>query len=494
MPDRPNVVVIMVDELQARALPMYGNPIVRTPHLARFAQDGAHFAQAFTPCPWCAPARVSLMTGRYPRANGSRTNEHLMQPTERHMPGLFADAGYAVGLVGKNHCFTDEQLATFDHVWLAGHSGPADASYDPQVQAAKDWLRDSGLGTRCWATATNPHPHRTLGTAQTVSRGIDFLDRFGGRFSGARTCAPFFLWLSIPDPHTPLQAAEPWASMYDRNAVPLPPLVDGEIAGKPVCQQIDFRALCGDTVTEPIMREAIAMYYGMISALDHEVGRFLGELDERGLAQETVVVFMSDHGDYMGEHRMVRKSKALYDCLTQVPLMVRWSGELPGGHRHEELLTIPDIMPTLLELCGLEAPVGVQGRSFAPLLHGEAARERHEPRDALLFEAGSMQPPVALEDAGPFPEGPLTPDFAPRMKLGGRGPIRGIRTHTHKLVRYPGGREGELYDLREDPWELANLWGRPEMAEVERGLTARLLDLHIETTDPLPPDLKGTPD
>ena len=482
MSNRPNVVVIMVDELQARALPMHGNPVVRTPHLARFAQDGARFAQAFTPCPWCAPTRVSLMTGRYPRTTGSRTNEHLMRPAEQHMPGVFADAGYTVGLVGKNHCFSDEQLATLDHVWLAGHLGPIDASYDPRVQAAKDWLRENGPGPMCWGTATNPHPHEALGTAQTVNHGIDFLDSFAQE--------PFSLWLSIPDPHTPLQCAEPWASMYDRDEVPLPPLVDGEMAGKPVCQQIDFRALCGDTVTEPIMREAIAMYYGMISAVDHEVGRFLGELDERGLAEETIVLFMSDHGDYMGEHRMVRKSKALYDCLTQVPLMVRWPGELPGGRSHDELLTIPDIMPTLLELCGLEAPAGVQGRSFAPLLRGEDYAER----DALLFEAGSMNPPVALEDGGPFPEGPLTPDFSPRMKLGGRGLIRGVRTHTHKLVRYPGGREGELYDLHADPWELTNLWGRPEMAEVERDLTARLLDLHIETTDPLPQELKGTPD
>lgn len=482
MPDRPNVVIIMADELQARALPMHGNPVVQAPNLAQFAEEGAVCESAFTPCPWCVPARVSMMTGRYPRTAGARTNEHLMQPTDRHVPALFAGAGCVTGLVGKNHCFRDEQLDELDHVWLASHLGPADASYDPQVQAAQDWLREHGPGRRCWGTATNPHPHEALGTAQTVSRSIDFLDRFGDE--------RFFLWLSIPDPHTPLQAAEPWASMYDRATVPLPPLADGEMETKPACQQIDFRALCGDTVTEPVMREAIAMYYGMVSALDHEVGRFLGELDDRGLAEETIVVFISDHGDYMGEHRMIRKSKALYDCLTQVPLLVRWRGELPEGRRHDELLTIPDIMPTLLELCGLPAPAGVQGRSFAPLLRGEAYRAR----DALLFEAGTMDPPVALEEAGPFPEGPLTPDFSPRMKLGGRGMIRGVRTNTHRLVRYPGGREGEVYDLRADPWELENLWGRPEHGDAERELTERLLDLHIETTDPLPPDTKGTPD
>lgn len=482
MPDRPNVVIILTDEQQARSLPMYGNATVEAPHLTRFAQEGARFTQAFTPCPWCVPARVSLMTGRYPRTNGSRTNEHLMHPNERHMPGVFADAGYSVGLVGKNHCFRDEQLAAFDDVWLANHLGPVDASYDPTVQAAKQWIREHGPGARCWGTGTNPHPHEALGTAQTVSRGVDFLDRFGDE--------PFLLWLSIPDPHTPLQCAEPWASMYDRNEVPLPPLLEGEIETKPTCQQIDFRALCGDTVTEPIMREAIAMYYGMVSAIDHEVGRFLGELEHRGLAEDTIVVYMSDHGDYVGEHNMIRKSKAFYDCLTQIPLMVRWRGGLAAGDTHADLLTIPDIMPTLLDLCGLQTPGGVQGRSFAPLLHGE----HHEPRDALLFEAGNTMAPPALEDAGPFPGGPLTPDFSPAMKLGGRGLIRGIRTRTHKLVRYPGGEEGELYELDEDPWELNNLWGIEKYADTERELTERLLDLHIETADPLPPDRKATPD
>ena len=480
--DQPNVIIIFADEQQARSLPMYGNPIVEAPHLTQFAQDGAQFTQAFNTCPWCVPARVSMMTGRYPRANGSRTNEHLMQPGERHMPEVFAEAGYSVGLVGKNHCFRDDQFAQFEHVWQAGHMGPLDTSDAPRAQAAKDWLREHGPGPRCWGTATNPHPHEALGTAQTVSHGIDFLDEFGGE--------RFFLWLSIPDPHTPLQCAEPWASMYDRDEVPLPPLKDDEMAGKPTCQQIDFRALCGDTVTEPIMREAIAMYYGMVSAIDHEVGRFLGELDDRGLAEETIVVYLSDHGDYMGEHRMIRKSKAFYDCLTQVPLMVRWSGELEGGQRRPDLTSIVDIMPTLLELCGLDAPAGVQGRSFAPLLRGEAC----EPRDAVLLEGGTMDAPVALEDAGPFPDGPLTPDFSPRMKLGGRGLIRGIRTHTHKLVHYPGADEGELYDLEADPWELQNLWGRPDCAALQAELTARLLDLHVATTDPLPPDSKGTPD
>jgi arylsulfatase A-like enzyme len=266
--------------------------------------------------------------------------------------------------------------------------------------------------------------------------------------------------------------------------------VDDEIRTKPTCQQIDFRALCGDTVTEPIIRETIAMYYGMVSAIDHEMGRFLEELDERGLAEDTIVMFISDHGDYVGEHRMIRKSKAFYDCLTQIPLMVRWPGRLEAGQRYDQLLSNVDVMPTLLELCDLATPDGVQGRSFAPLLRGDEYR----PRDAVLFEAGNTMEPAALEDAGPFPEGPLTPDFSPAMKLGGRGLIRGIRTGTHKLVRYPGGVEGELYDLDEDPWELENLWGLSDHADVERDLTARLLDLHIDTTDPLPVDSKRTPD
>jgi len=481
----PNVVLIMTDEQKADSLSVYGNPVVRTPNLERLALRGVTFTSAFTPYPVCVPSRVMTFTGRYAHTTRSRSNSVLMQPEEDHLLAAVVRSGYTAGLVGKNHCFDAKGLQLFDYIWQCGHGGPADPPTE-DAAAAVQFIRDSQITRRAWGTATNPYPPEALGTALTVDQAIGFLERQGGD--------PFFLWCSIADPHTPLQTAEPYASMYDPSDVPVPEQLAGEISTKPVAQQIDYRALAGDKATEEDIRRVTAMYFGMVTYIDNEVGRLLDTLQRQGLSEDTIVVYMSDHGDYMGEHGMIRKSKALYDCLMRVPLILSWPARFRQGERLDDLVEVVDIAPTILDCLGLPHPTGSQGRSLAPLLEGG----RYSPREAVFGEIGVESQDGrcdvvhSLDDIRHVPEGATTPDFSPAHKLGGLGPIRCVRTRDWKLVYYPGNREGELYDLQRDPGELVNLWGIPGQQARVSELSARLLDWCIQTEDRRPP-LSGSP-
>ena len=480
MPDsHPNIILIMTDEQKADSLSLYDNPVVRTPSLERLAAHGVTFTSAFTAYPVCVPSRVMAFTGRYAHANRSRSNDVLMQPGEAHLLHILKRADYTTGLSGKNHCFGPADLQQFDFLWQCGHTGPAEPP-DEAAAAAKQFILDSQITRRAWGTVTNPYPPESLGTALTVAHAIEFLERHAAE--------PFFLWCSIADPHTPLQTAEPYASMYDPNDVPMPEQLEGEIGAKPMAQQIDYRALAGDRVTEADIRRVIAMYYGMNTYIDHEIGRLLHRVDALGLRERTLILYTSDHGDYMGEHGMIRKSKALYDCLMRIPLVVSWPGRLPEGLRRDEFVETADLMPTVLNALDLAQPEGIQGRSFLSLLDGG---DYHE-RDAVFGEIGVEAPDGradvvhTLADIERLPGGATTPDFSPRYKLGGLGPIKCIRTREWKLVYYPGNREGELYNLRQDPGERVNLWDRPEHAVLKAELTARILDWCIQTEDHRP--------
>lgn len=479
-----NIILIMTDQQKRDSLSVYGNPVCRTPNLERLASEGTVFDYAFTPYPVCVPSRVMTFTGRYSHATRSRANTILMQPDQNHLLGLLNDAGYTTALSGKNHCFGPDDLNTFDYVWECGHGGPANPP-DEAAAKAKQFIPDSQINRRCWGTATNPNPPESLGTALTVTHAIDFLDH-------RPTDSPFFLWCSIADPHTPLQTAEPFASMYDPADVPVPKQVDDEMASKPMAQKLDHKALCGETVSEDDIRRVTAMYYGMNTYIDQEVGRLLDHVDNLGLSEDTLIIYVSDHGEYLGEHRMIRKSKALYDCLTRIPLIVRWPGRIPAAERRDELVEIIDLMPTILDASDLDHPDGIQGRSLLPLLSGEP----YEGRDATFAEHGIEAADGSLRthtfnDLADIPESPTSPDFAPRQKKGDLGPIKSIRTRDWKLVYYPGNEEGELYDLNTDPGELENLWNSPHLADIQSDLTTRILDWCIQTEDRRPPISKG---
>ena len=468
MTDYPNIVIIMTDQQQASALPLYGNPVVQMPNLARFSEHAVTFNNAFTSCPLCVPARVSMFTGQYPSAHESVDNSVLMTPGKDHMLKILKEHGYRTGLAGKNHCFRDPDLAFLDVFDSCGHWGPH--SDDETYRKPMEYLRACRELKGCWGYTRNPFPPEQLGTHWTTDRAVDFL-------RGKRT-DPFFLWLSVPDPHIPFQTPEPYASMYDPVDVDMPAFRENEMAGKPRAQQIDSAVMCADQVTEETIRNVRAMYYGMNTYIDDELGRFFNAMEELNLFDNTVVVYVSDHGEYLGEHKMIRKSKAAYDCLTHVPLIIRGPGI--GSFRTDEFVSLEDIMPTVLQAAGIDIPPATQGRDLTPLLAGDPLPES---RPFAYGEYGGTNKPVHDTDGIKTCATPHSPDFSPQLKLGGFGKMRYLRTDAWKLVGYVDD-QWELYDLEKDPYELDNLYNEPAYNKVKLDLQQRLIEHGMRTDTP----------
>jgi arylsulfatase len=294
---------------------------------------------------------------------------------------------------------------------------------------------------------------------------------------------PFFAWMSWLYPHTPYEASQPFYSLYDGVNLP-PPVVEPNglaQANKPFRQifhqENNDRILPFSHVYQQRMQRT---YCAAISQVDFEIGRILDFLEARGLLENTILLFSSDHGDYQGDHGMFTKSPALYDCLIRVPLICVWPGRWAAGVRSPELVSQVDLMPTLLSAAGISVPAGVQGLDLNPVLrHGKADTPL---RDAVFAEYGIPGAPFnreRLERVYPdYKKKPVDVQGngvtweANPIALAGR--FRMVRTQNWKFIHEPGG-TSELYDLRSDPSELVNLWNHPEHQAIEAQLLAKLI-------------------
>jgi arylsulfatase A-like enzyme len=488
---RPHLLLITVEHLPARALGCYGNPVGATPHLDRLAAEGARFAHATVASPLCVPSRAAMFTGRYPSLTGCRDNTALLPAHETHLPGLLADAGYACGLFGKNHCFPDPGAAGF--VEAVGEHGvraaqraawgrpfpPPPLPLDPAVLAAQPRrFRWEEHPLPLWSGGRYPAPAAEAPARANASAALDFIRRHRPR--------PTFTWLSFYDPHPPLRPPSPYDTRFRPEDVPLPPRRAGELATKPAVQQVYYHGGWHHLLDERQLRMSAALYYGTLHYVDACIGWLLDALRAEGLLDETVVVAHGDHGEFLGEHGLSRKCAAFYDCLVQVPLLVRGAPGLAPGAVPETPVELVDLCPTLLGAAGLPAPVGINGRSIPDVVAGAAPA-----RDATYAEVGSRQPRppggpraalaaalAGVSDDRPLADLPLVESGTFFLSQG-----RMVRTPRWKYAHYVDDAP-ELYDLAADPWELENLAGRAAYREQETALRDRLLELSIAAADP----------
>ena len=224
----------------------------------------------------------------------------------------------------------------------------------------------------------------------------------------------------------------------------------------------------------------MSVYFGMVRFIDDALGQILDSLEAFDLRKNTIVVFCSDHGDFMGEHRMQCKGGVFYDCLTRVPLIVSWPGRLPEGRRDDSMASLIDVVPTLLQLQGLERPQAMQGRPLPTVTDAP-------PREAAFSEYGAGGAPFGLADLAklPQPYGRQTLLKTLRWREA-EGRRKMVRTQRWKYVHDPMGDLDELYDLVNDPWELENVAARAEHQAVMADLRLRLADWSIQTEDALP--------
>src|SRR6185312_8851453 len=276
---------------------------------------------------------------------------------------------------------------------------------------------------------------------------------------------PWLMSVNIFQPHHPFFPTEEYLSHYDPAKMPNPAYKEGELEHKTPFQQLDHTGAYGGTAlsftkTSPEDHRAMtAAYYAMIEQVDTEVGHMLQTLDETGQTDNTIVIFMSDHGEMLGDHGIYLKGPYFYDCLTRVPLIVRWPGKYKAGLKVDAMVELIDIAPTLVEAAGIPIPSGMQGRSLRPLLTGETS----EGRDSVyteFYDANALYAPPPMAAS--------------------------VRTRMHKVSFYGNLQTGELYDLEKDPGEVHNLWNSSQHKDVQAEMMQRLVTRMIGTIDPLP--------
>ncbi len=452
MPEkRPNVLLICADRWSGLFTRSAGHPVAMTPTIDQLARNGVQFDRAYSACPICIPARRSLMTGLSPQNHGDRVfNESLEMPdpeTVPTLPGLFRKAGYQAHAVGKLHVYPQRDRIGFDEVILNeegrhhlddGYADDwelylADQGYPGQEYASG--LSNNDYLTRSWHLPGHCHP--TNWAAAQMCRAIRRRD----------PRKPGFWYLSFVGPHPPLWPPAAYLDLY-RN-LELDPMVHGDWSRsfedlpygvKPYMDQFCMRM--GTPGEIDLARMA---FYATITHIDHQIRMVLGTLREEGLSDDTIVAFTADHGDMLGDHQMWSLG-VMYEKSARVPLIIvpaAGDERFPPGSRDHRLAELRDLMPTLLDLCGLKPPPGLDGISLAG----------GQDRDHLY---------------GEFREGPL----ATRM----------IRDRRYKLIYYPVGNVFQLFDLDQDPLEQSNLAGQASLREVQDRLVGLLVD-HLYGSD-----------
>ena len=421
VPKRPNIVFVFADQWRADALGYTGDPNVKTPNLDRLAKQAVNFTHAVSSCPVCCPYRASLMTGRRPLAHGVFLNDVQLPEEELTIAEVVAKHGYRTAYIGKWH--------------LDGHGR---SSYIPpeRRQGFQDFraLECTHNYNRSFFYKGDDPTRRMWKGYDAFAQTEEAIQYLGQR---AKDDQHFLLMLSWGPPHNPYQTApEQFQAMYKPAEIKLRPNVPAEFAD--------------------VARKELAGYYAHCSALDECVGKLWQALRSLGIERDTIFVFTSDHGDMLHSQGVVRKQKP-WDESIRVPLLLRYPRLLgESGKQLPALINSEDLMPTLLGLAGLPIPESVQGKDYRRYLQGG-----DDPSEGVAL----------ITCPAPFGEW--------QRRRGGRE-YRGIRTSRYTYARTLDG-PWLLYDNRKDAYQLDNLIGKPERADLQSRLDA-LLQRRLEAT------------
>ena len=466
----PNILLMCTDQQRWDALQAAGNDDIETPNLDRLAAQGTLFENCYVQNPVCGPSRASLMTGQYVPTHGLHANGVDIHPATSLFSRRLADAGYDCGLVGKFHlgaCHGGRLEPRVDdgfRVFRWAHDpypGSSENAYHRWLKASHPDVYEraiDGTGETTWDTIpTEAHYSHWIG-----EETIDFLGR------SRLTDRPFFFVANFFDPHHGFGAPREYVERYRAGDLPRPVTFEGELDTKPPIQaEASKRSYAGHArgfqeYTADEVQDVRAAYYAMVTLVDDEVGRILDALEQTGEADQTIVVFTSDHGEMLGDHQLMLKGPFMYDCAVRVPLIVRWPGQGQPGQRVTELVQWIDLAPTFLDAAGLEESPQLQGRTLKGLVDGSETTWR----DWALCQYRNSGHPY---------------DPAVHVTM--------LRHDRWKLVVHHGApatprqRCGELYDLENDPSELTNLWDVASHAATRTFLQEKLIDVLVSTED-----------
>ncbi|MEX0777301.1 MAG: sulfatase-like hydrolase/transferase [Phycisphaeraceae bacterium] len=478
----PNILLITSDQQHYSTLGSV-NPKIKTPALDRLAAQGTRFDRAYCPNPLSSPSRSSIITGMYPSQHGCWTIGVKLPEDVPTVGQHLHKLGYQSSLIGKAHF---QPLASqpgsesiecqpllrdldfwrqfhgpwygFDHVETARmHTCESHAGQHYAL-----WMEEKGLTN--WRDFFDPWPPDPS-VKKRPSPGVwELPDEYHyNRWIQERTIAnieasikqgqPFFSWASFFDPHYPQVTPDPWYSMYDPADMEPGTLEEGEMERMPpahrqtVKEKADFSAWAESFANHGYhshtksrdrdwLRRTMAAYYGMVSFMDDSVGHILTALDRLGVADNTIVIYSTDHGDFLGQHGLHMKGAFHYEDLIRIPMLVRWPGQVPAGRSSTAMQSLIDLAPTFLAAAGGTVPGQMQGVNQMPVWTGQS----ESARDHVMVENRHQPTKVHL---------------------------RTYVNERYKITLYRGQTYGELFDLVEDPDERRNLWDAPAAAAIK---------------------------
>jgi arylsulfatase A-like enzyme len=464
--NQPNILIFMPDQLRADCLGCFGNPVVQTPNIDALAARGTRFDNAYVNHPVCSPSRVNLMTGWYPHTRGHRTLTHLVQPHEPNLLRYFKEHGYHVAWAGaRGDMFAPGVTESSTHFagWLT-RPVREQSSMGPQFPESSPLYHAFYHGRRPGQGPWLDFDEAVVRTAETWLAG--------------RPDGPWILFVPLIFPHLPFEVEEPWYGMYDPRQMPKP-IAYADASGKSGFVELLHRAGHLDAVTPEQWAEITRTYYGMISRVDDQLGRILRAVEQSGAAERTLTLFFADHGEYLGDFGLVEKwPSGLDECLVRNPLIVAGPG-VASGQVADGFVEMVDILPTLLEVSGIEARHTHFGRSFLPLLRDASLPHREfavsqggfRKEDAHLLErpGGEYRLKGELQHAHPELVGKA---FALRDAAW---------TYVYRLYEGP-----ELYDRANDRNCVRNLANDPRHRAVLEDCERRLLRWLADTSDVIP--------
>ncbi len=500
--DKLNFIIITSDQQRLDALGKL-NKLCPTPNLDKLADDGILFTDAYCPSPTCTPSRASLLTGQLPSRHGAYTIGTALDENAKGISHHFNDNGYNTALIGKAH-FKQCHLLKYNsdiesiesepqvHEWerFKNWNGPYYGFKHVELVIGHTnekksggmhyglWLKEQGIdlekyfnygqfdsffGHGKWDLPEEVHPSKW-----TADKSIEYIDK------QIENEDNFMLWTSFQDPHAPMWVPSPWDTLVNPKDIPLPPEYPGDTDNKPPWYKAknpgerngipDYDA---DTTTQwkhqpgiphtmfdvfkdpEEIKKVTALYYGMTALMDHHIGRMIDHLKEKNLYDNTVIVFTSDHGDYLGHHGMWNKGLHTYDDIQKVPFIVRVPGNKKSGAQSKALQNLMDIAPTFSKLAGIPENRQYEGVDQSKVWMGQ----KEKATDWTLCE-----------------DRPTDIDFVQRTFI----------TDDYKLVVYMKKEYGELYDRKKDPHQCNNLWDNSEYKDLKSELMLKMISAEME--------------
>lgn len=421
--DRPNFVFILTDDQRYDAMSCAGHPFLKTPNIDRIAREGAFFKNAFTSISLCSPSRACFLTGRYAHSHGIKDNRTPMSDDLITWPRILQKSGYDTAFIGKWHMDAQQGPRPGFNRWV---SFTGQGSYeDPKINVDGVESKHTGYMT-------------------------DILTDYAVEWLKRKRSAPFCLYLCHKAVHGPFKPAPRHANLFRDIKPQWPASSQEDLSGKPDWF-VERQRMRRGKQTDQELAEFMRNYYATVVGIDESVGRVLQTLDQLGVTDNTVVIFASDNGYFIGEHGMLDK-RAAYEESIRIPFLMRYPKLVKPGTVIDEMILNVDLCPTVLEIAGEKVPDGVQGRSFKKLLTGDASGWREDFLYEYFYESGFNTPT-----------------------------IRAVRTKNWKYVEYPGSDyPAELWDLVNDPHEMNNLINDPSKSDILADMKNRLARLMKE--------------